>query len=148
MRSSEYALLQQCTCSKTSKNKTRLPTLVLNCKYPGFLLNNRSTISVKTTPTQIAWHQRLTILEYVYTDLEKRFLPRKTWHLKERDRQVRVKRGKRHTGVTCCAQGHAASQNQRQAENPKPQIKCLTHYIMLSLSPSHQRYMQLFKEYF
>lgn len=132
MRSSGYVPLQQCTRSITSKNKTRLPTLALNCKYPVFY-----TISVKTIPTQIAWHRRLTTSEYVYVYLENRSLPRKMWRLKRRDWQMSVKKRKSHTGVTCCAQGHTASQNQRQAENPEPQIKCLKRYIMLSISPSH-----------
>lgn len=50
------------------------------------------------------------------------------WHL---DRQVRVRKRKRCTGVTRYVQNHAARQNQRQAENPEPQIKCLTHYTEL-----------------
>lgn len=62
--------------------------------------------------------------------------------------QMSVRRRKGCTGVTFYVQNHAARQNQHQAENPKPQIKCLTHFTILSLPPSNKRYMQLWEEYF
>lgn len=140
-----------------------LSALVLNCRC-SFLLHKRSALSVQTTvqttpgicreiynncskncvPTQLSWHSTCCIRVHVCTP-GKEFLPKTMWHL---DRQVRVRKRKRWTGMTLNVQSHAARQNQHQAENPEPQIKCLTYDILLSFPPSSKTYMQLCEEYF
>lgn len=99
-------------------------------------------ISDKTLPTHIARHQRQRT--YIW----------KRGSCLEKCGIYREKTGRQVSGEKRDAQGwRAVPEVMKQVktstkQKTQSQIKCLTHYITLSHSPRHKRYMQLFKRYF